>query len=67
MYLLQTAAALLSLAYLGRALWEVTASSERFAFLARASPWLRRLVLGAAALAVFTAPLISHFALSVMT
>ena len=66
-YLLQTAAALLSVACLGRAFWDVTAATGRFAFLARVSPMIRRLVIGAAAMAVFTAPLVNHFALSVMT
>lgn len=66
-YVLQTAAALLSLAYLGRTLWDVTAGSERFAFLATASPRLRRLMIGSFAVVVFTAPLVNHFALSVMT
>ena len=66
-YLLQTAAALLSVACLGRALWDVTAATGRFAFLAGASPMIRRLVIGAAAMVVFTAPLVNHFALSVMT
>lgn len=67
LYMLQTAAALLSIAYLGRVLWEVTAATERFAFLARVSPTIRRLVIGAATVVVFTEPLVNHFALSVMT
>jgi len=65
--LLQTAAALMSVAYLGRALWDVAATTTRFAFLGRVSPTNRRLVIGASAVVVFTEPLVNHFALSVMT
>ncbi|HSP96975.1 MAG TPA: hypothetical protein VL049_06985 [Candidatus Dormibacteraeota bacterium] len=66
-YIVQTAAALLSIACLGTALWEVTAASGRFAPLAAVPPASRRLVIGAAALVVFAEPLVNHFALSVMT
>src|SRR5262245_18332213 len=66
-YGLQTAAMLLSIAYLARALWVVTANTNRFAFLATISARVRRLVIGAATLAVFTEPPVNHFALSVMT
>jgi hypothetical protein len=66
-YLLQTAAALLSAGYLGRALWDVTATTKRFASLTRLSPLARRLVIGISAVIVFTEPLVNHFALSVMT
>ena len=66
-YLLQTGAALLSVGYLAGVLWDVTASTLRFAFLTGASPTVRRLVIGALAVAVFTEPLVNHFALSVLT
>lgn len=67
LYLLQTAVALLSVAYLGRAFWDVTAETGRFAFLARVSPTIRRFVIGTSSVVVFTAPLTNHFALSVLT
>jgi hypothetical protein len=66
-YFLQTATALLSVAYLGRGLWDVTAATERFAGLARVPPARRRLVIAVSAVVVVTEPLVNHFALSVMT
>ena len=65
--LLQTALALASIAYLGRALWDVTAATERFNDLKRVSSLRRRAVIGAFAMLVFSQPLVNHFALSAMT
>jgi hypothetical protein len=66
-YLLQSAAVLLSIAYLGRALWDVTATTARFSCLATVSAGCRCLMIGTAAVVVFTEPLVNHFALSVMS
>jgi hypothetical protein len=63
----QTILALLSIAYLGRTLWEVTASTERFSYLKRVAALPRQAVIGAFAMLVFSQPLVNHFALSLMT
>jgi len=66
-YLVQTVLALTSIAYLGRALWDLTAETEKFSQLKRVSALRRQAVIGAFAMLVFSRPLINHFALSVMT
>jgi hypothetical protein len=66
-YLVQTFLALTSIAYLGRALWDVTAATERFSNLKRVSALRRQAVIGTFAMLVFSRPLVNHFALSVMT
>ena len=65
--LLQTILALTSFAYLGRALWDVTATTEKFSDLERVPALPRKAVIGAFALLVFSQPLVAHFALSIMT
>jgi hypothetical protein len=65
--LLQTGAALLSIAYLAATLWDVTLASRRLPLLAGVPASTRRLVIATAALVVFAEPLANHFALSVMT
>jgi hypothetical protein len=66
-YLVQTVLTLTSIAYLGRALWDVTAATERFSDLKWVSALRRQAVIGAFAMLVFSRPLVNHFALSVMT
>jgi hypothetical protein len=63
----QTILALVCIAYLGRALWGVTASTQSFSDLKRTPALIRRAVIGAFAMLVFSQPLVNHFALSVMT
>jgi hypothetical protein len=65
--LLQTAAALLSVAYLAGALWDVTVASGRLPFLAGFRQAPAASSSRTAALVVFAEPLANHFALSVMT
>ncbi|MCP4284332.1 MAG: hypothetical protein GY792_07775 [Gammaproteobacteria bacterium] len=65
--LVQTLLALTSFAYLGRALWDVTAATERFSDLERVSALRRWAVIGVFAMLVFSQPLVNHFALSIMT
>jgi hypothetical protein len=66
-YLVQTILALTSIFYLGRTVWDVTATTQRFSYLNRISALRRRVVIGAFAILVFSRPLVNHFALSVMT
>lgn len=66
-YFVQTSLALTSIAYLGRALWDVTATTERFHDLNQISTLRQQAVIGTFATLVFSRPLINHFALSVMT
>jgi hypothetical protein len=66
-YFVQTILALTAIAYLGRALWDVTAATERFSDLKGVSALRRQAVIGAFAMLVFSQPLVNHFALSVLT
>jgi hypothetical protein len=66
-YFLQTILALISIAYLGRSLWDVTAATERYRELKRVLALPRQAVIGAFSMLVFFQPLVNHFALSVMT
>ena len=63
----QSILALASVAYLGAALWDVTAATERYCSLRRASVLRRQAVIGTFTILVFSQPLVNHFALSVMT
>jgi len=66
-YFVQTILALISIAYLSRTLWDVTAATERFSDLKRVAALPRQALIGAFAMLVFCQPLVNHFALSVMT
>ena len=66
-YLVQTLLAVASFFYLGRSLWDVTDTTDRFKDLDHVSKLRQNAVIGAFAMLVFSQPLVNHFALSIMT